>query len=71
MEGRQHVACRNAKSCRVPLPWSAGGSGLLLRSSSILETDPGSSPEHVLTASLSLPESQYLRRGKSKTSIGN
>jgi putative ABC transport system permease protein len=36
------------------------GAGLLLRSfERVLETDPGFQPEHVLTASLSLPESQY------------
>lgn len=36
------------------------GAGLLLRSfQRVLETNPGFQPEHVLTASLSLPESQY------------
>jgi predicted permease len=36
------------------------GAGLLLRSfRRVLETDPGFQPEHVLTASLSLPDSQY------------
>ena len=36
------------------------GAGLLLRSfQRVLETDPGFQPEHVLTASLSLPDSQY------------
>ena len=36
------------------------GAGLLLRSfQHVLETDPGFQPEHVLTASLSLPEAQY------------
>jgi len=36
------------------------GAGLLLRSfQRVLETDPGFQPEHVLTASLSLPEFQY------------
>jgi putative ABC transport system permease protein len=36
------------------------GAGLLLRSfQRVLETDPGFQPEHVLTASLNLPDSQY------------
>ncbi len=36
------------------------GAGLLLRSfQRVLETDPGFQPDHVLTASLSLPEPQY------------
>ena len=36
------------------------GAGLLLRSfQRVLETDPGFQPQHVLTASLSLPDSQY------------
>jgi len=36
------------------------GAGLLLRSfHRVLETDPGFQPEHVLTASLNLPERQY------------
>jgi putative ABC transport system permease protein len=36
------------------------GAGLLLRSfQRVLETDPGFQPQHVLTASLSLPEAQY------------
>jgi predicted permease len=36
------------------------GAGLLLRSfQRVLETDPGFQPEHVLTASLSLPDQQY------------
>lgn len=36
------------------------GAGLLLRSfQRVLETDPGFQPDHVLTASLSLPKSQY------------
>ncbi|HEU5401794.1 MAG TPA: ABC transporter permease [Terriglobales bacterium] len=36
------------------------GAGLLLRSfQRVLETDPGFQPQHVLTASLSLPETQY------------
>jgi putative ABC transport system permease protein len=44
------------------------GAGLLLRSfQHVLETDPGFQPEHVLTASLSLPESQY----PNKTQVQN
>jgi len=44
------------------------GAGLLLRSfQRVLETNPGFQPEHVLTASLSLPESQY----KDDTQIRN
>ncbi len=38
------------------------GAGLLLRSfQRVLETDPGFQPQHVLTASLSLPEMQYSK----------
>ena len=41
------------------------GAGLLLRSfQRVLEIDPGFQPEHVLTASLSLPESQYTQEAR-------
>ena len=43
------------------------GAGLLLASSQhVLETDPGFQPEHVLTASLSLPERNTPKRFRSK-----
>jgi putative ABC transport system permease protein len=41
------------------------GAGLLLRSfQRVLEIDPGFQPEHVLTASLSLPELQYTQEAR-------
>ena len=44
------------------------GAGLLLRSfQRVLETDPGFEPDRVLTASLSLPESQYASETQIRT----
>ncbi|MGD1081490.1 MAG: ABC transporter permease [Candidatus Sulfotelmatobacter sp.] len=62
MQGREHNRLRSALVVvEVALAMVLlVGAGLLLRSfQRVLETDPGFQPEHVLTASLSLPESQY------------
>jgi putative ABC transport system permease protein len=62
MQGREHNRMRSAL---VVVEVSLAmillvGAGLLLRSfQRVLETDPGFQPEHVLTASLSLPGFQY------------
>jgi predicted permease len=62
MEGRQHSRVREmlvVAEVAIAMVLLVGA-GLLLRSfQHVLETDPGFQPEHVLTASLSLPESQY------------
>ncbi len=62
MQGRQHHHLRGALVVmEVALAMILlVGAGLLLRSfQRVLETNPGFQPEHVLTASLSVPESQY------------
>jgi putative ABC transport system permease protein len=62
MQGREHNRVRSALVVvEVALAMVLlVGAGLLLRSfQRVLETDPGFQPEHVLTASLSLPESHY------------
>jgi putative ABC transport system permease protein len=70
MPGREHNRVRGAL---VVLEVALAmvllvGAGLLLRSfERVLETDPGFEPEHVLTASLSLPESQYKETTQVRT----
>jgi putative ABC transport system permease protein len=62
MQGREHNRVRSALVvAEVALAMVLlVGAGLLMRSfQRVLETDPGFQPEHVLTASLSLPESHY------------
>ena len=62
MQGREHNRVRSALVvAEVALAMVLlVGAGLLLRSfQRVLETDPGFQPEHVLTASLSLPQSHY------------
>jgi predicted permease len=62
MQGREHNRVRSALVvAEVALAMVLlVGAGLLMRSfQRVLETDPGFQPKHVLTASLSLPDSHY------------